>query len=191
MNLDEKIEALKEAANSIMENGDTFTLRKSFGSVDIDLIDEERSKKLYKTRAILRRYMNKSTPFWGIVSVILFLFLLYIIIMIYEKNYYTFQNVWAIFGLFLIYIYLISKLRPAFQKMYYYSVWDDISEEFKKLNIDSSFLQNQFGASDEFSDTISVLVDKLVEEEMHISDEEKDPFGQKQKGYYDDQSFHG
>ena len=173
MILEKKREALKEAANEIMENGDTFTLHKRFDKVNIDLIDKDWAKKIYETRALLRRYENKHTPLFVGVSIILFFLLLFLYALISTNYFYEkfgvdvslFDNGFMYWGLFILYIYFLIKLSGLMRKVYLNLKWKTINDELKMIKMESSFLQNQFGASKEFSSLVSIIVDKLTDEE--------------------------
>ena len=170
---DEKINALKEALKKIMDNGDCYTFRKSYGDVTIEAYDPLRKEKAYKSLAILKRYSYKFNLFLGFVG-LLFSLLFLLIFVFLSTN--AFNRLYGIdlrflnngfFYLLLIFwmVYVFKSLHILIQKFYVTLNWRNLSEEFKAIRVDSSFLQNELGTHENLKTLIAVITDKMAREE--------------------------
>jgi len=170
MDIKERIEAIKNAISPILNYGDNFTIKKNKdGLISVEVIDEEKSKKIYKTRAILRKYNKRTLIVIATMHVILFSFLLFIFLMIAEEEVakdlglnISYLNHWFVYiGLFIIYIYFINMIAQIIRKIYVFLRWNSILGDVNYIQIDEVFLQNEFGIHKEYFELVSIIADKL------------------------------
>jgi len=170
MDISERTEAVKEAVSNILIYGDNFRIRKNDdGIIACEIIDEEKSKKIYKTRAILRRYNNKSILFAAMLHMILFGFLLFLFLIIAHKgtanrigiNIHFLDHWFTYIGLLLIYFYVLNRIAHMIRRIHVNIKWKSIFSEFQYIKVDDSFLQNEFGNHKEYIELVSVIADKL------------------------------
>ena len=148
MYLKDRIKKLEKLASDILVNGDKFSIQKDEYGITVEAINEDRAKKFYKTRAILRKYNSKTYAITGMIHVILFFCLLSLFILIANDILtrsigvnLSFLNHWFVYaGIIFLYMYFILKLRSFLLRIYIFFKWKGIHSEFNYLGVDSSFL---------------------------------------------------
>lgn len=174
MNYYNKRDLLKKAAKEILEDGDSFLIKKKNGEIIFETDDPKKMEKSYKVRSLLKRYHSRHLVIWGAFSVFIMLFYLLVALLIHLNSFYqsginiSYLDNWIIYlGLFILYFITLNKTKNILQKISFLFFWKNLRVRLLDISVDEHFLVNEYGDNKEFSDLVLLISDALYSEKRN------------------------